>query len=574
MHIFKKVALVAATTFIFASSCYAANGTVTTDALNIRSAPDTNSSILGKAYSGETLNVIGTEGSFYIVNYNGATAYTSKDFVSIDSGSSGTITTSGLNVREKPSSDSASVGKLNTGDTVKIVGSSGGWYEILLHGELRYVHSDYVKKGAAESAPAAASDTGSGETGYITTNGLNVRADASASATVIGKLNTGDTVEITGKSGSWYKISYSGNVGFVSAEYVSKTPGTVSEDMAETGTITTNGLNIRAEASASASVIGKLNTGDTVDVVGKSGSWYKISFSGNTGYISAEYVKITKAAAVTASAQPASGTGYITTDGLNVRSDASAVSSVIGKLNYGDKIEITGKSGDWYEISLSDRRGFVHGDYVTKGALPAKTKPMATTAATVITDGLNVRAAATSDAELVDKLYYGDPVKITGKSGEWYEISYSGKTGFVHGDYITTKDVSSSSAGNVSLSRAGGNIVDYSKNFIGVPYVSGGSSPSGFDCSGFTSYVFAHFGYSLPRTAAGQASVGTPVSKNELIPGDLVFFNTYGGISHVGIFTGGDSFIHATVPGDVVKIGSMSTAYYKRTYVTARRIIK
>ena len=110
--------------------------------------------------------------------------------------------------------------------------------------------------------------------------------------------------------------------------------------------------------------------------------------------------------------------------------------------------------------------------------------------------------------------------------------------------------------------------------FIGTPYASGGSSPAGFDCSGFTSYVYSNYGVSLPRTAAGQAGVGVEVSRSDLVPGDLVFFNTFGGISHVGIYVGDNSFIHSTVPGDTVKISSMSSSYYSSRYVCARRVMR
>jgi peptidoglycan DL-endopeptidase CwlO len=116
-------------------------------------------------------------------------------------------------------------------------------------------------------------------------------------------------------------------------------------------------------------------------------------------------------------------------------------------------------------------------------------------------------------------------------------------------------------------SRYGG-VVGIAMGYLGVPYVYGGASPSGFDCSGFIMYVFAQIGVSLPHNAAAQYGYGTPVDRSQLQPGDLVFFN---GLGHAGIYVGGGSFIHAPHTGDVVKISSM-TGWYASTYVGARRL--
>jgi peptidoglycan DL-endopeptidase CwlO len=114
-----------------------------------------------------------------------------------------------------------------------------------------------------------------------------------------------------------------------------------------------------------------------------------------------------------------------------------------------------------------------------------------------------------------------------------------------------------------------GGVVGIAMRYLGTPYVWGGSSPGGFDCSGLVAYVYGQVGVSLPHYTGAQWNVGVPVSSSDLQPGDLVFFD---GLNHVGIYIGGGQFIHAPHTGDVVKISSLSESWYASTYVGARRI--
>lgn len=115
-------------------------------------------------------------------------------------------------------------------------------------------------------------------------------------------------------------------------------------------------------------------------------------------------------------------------------------------------------------------------------------------------------------------------------------------------------------------------VVEYAKQFLGKPYVWGASSGKAFDCSGFTVFIMKKFNVSLPRTASGQFSSGTKVNKEDLQAGDLVFFTTYKkGPSHVGIYIGGNKFIHASSGVDKVTITDLGTQYYNKRYLGARR---
>ena len=220
----------------------------------------------------------------------------------------------------------------------------------------------------------------------------------------------------------------------------------------------------------------------------------------------------------------------------------------------------------------------------------------------VNTEGLIVRKGPTTDSKEIDGLSKNDEVKIIGKEGNWYKIELDGKIGYVSAKYISDTKVpeTTSRSGNTlknenitnvieekqqqeetsqektNTTTTGAAVVEYAKQYLGYKYVSGGASPkSGFDCSGFTQYVYKNFGVSLNRTSSAQIKNGVAVDKNDLQLGDIVIFNDESNtkIGHVGIYIGDGNFIHASNPKDGVKITTLKTGYYKERYVGARRVI-
>ena len=231
-----------------------------------------------------------------------------------------------------------------------------------------------------------------------------------------------------------------------------------------------------------------------------------------------------------------------------------------------------------------------------KAAAEAKAKAAAqlTAAAssgTTLGDGVinasdvRLRSDANTSSSILATLSKGTAVTVLTQSGSWYAVSYNGTNGYVAQQYVTlgtslpAEDTGSSAANdNVSSvppSSSGSSAVSIAYQYLGVPYVYGGASPSGFDCSGFTMYVYNQLGISLPHGATPQLKYGTYVSRSELQPGDLVFFSdgSYPA-SHVGIYVGDDQFIHAsssTGNGYCVCVSSLNTNYYSRNFVGGRR---
>lgn len=192
----------------------------------------------------------------------------------------------------------------------------------------------------------------------------------------------------------------------------------------------------------------------------------------------------------------------------------------------------------------------------------------------VVGDIVNVRTAPNTECEIVAQVWYGVTLDIYSREDNWYKIGTgNGNTAYISADYVSVRPEDIANRGNFT---AGHRVVAMAERYLGVPYVYGGSSPSGFDCSGFTSYVYKQLGYTINRTAHAQLSNGIPVSKNELIPGDLVMFKRPGNstVHHVGIYVGDGMMIHAPQTGDVVKYTSITTGYYGNVYYAARRIVR
>ena len=248
-------------------------------------------------------------------------------------------------------------------------------------------------------------------------------------------------------------------------------------------------------------------------------------------------------------------------DSLYLRSAPGG--SVIATLSQGTTVAVTNNSSEWYKVIVDGKEGYVSGSYLTG---TTATDFSVGSGRITCSSTVNLRSEANTSSSILTSLSNGTAVTITGVSGGWYKVSVNGKSGYIKADYITTSVSSSANMASYSgLSAKRTAVLDYAAKFLGVPYVYGGSTPSGFDCSGFTSYVYKNTVCSIPRVAQAQYDATTRVSRDDLLPGDLVFFGSSAySISHVGIYVGDGQFIHAPHTGDVVKYDSLSGSYATR----------
>lgn len=188
---------------------------------------------------------------------------------------------------------------------------------------------------------------------------------------------------------------------------------------------------------------------------------------------------------------------------------------------------------------------------------------------------LNIRTEANTESSIMGQLVSGDEIDVVELTNDtWVKVRIGDRYGYVAREYLAvSRDAVrlGSRSGKRPVSQ-GQSVVEYAKQFIGTPYVYGGSSPSGFDCSGFVKYVYSHFGVNLTRTSYSQVSEGTYVARENLQPGDLVFFGSASNVHHVGIYVSDGNFIHAPKPGKTVRIETLESGYYNYNYYTARRV--
>ena len=296
--------------------------------LNVREGAGTSSKVIGSLSGNTKVTIVGEEGAFYKIEYKGSHGYVAKEYVKDVTESSnsnqGTQTpekpstpestektgivnvSSSLNVREGASTSSKVIGSLSGNTKVIIVGEEGAFYKIEYKGSHGYVAKEYIKDIKDEvvtepEKPSAPENTE--KTGVVNvSSSLNVREGASTSSKVIGSLSGNTKVTIVGEEGAFYKIEYKGSHGYVAKEYIKDIKDEVvtepekpsnPENSKKTGVVTASkGLNVRKEANTSSQIIGILNSGESVEIIGEENGFYKITYKGQEAYASKNYINI------------------------------------------------------------------------------------------------------------------------------------------------------------------------------------------------------------------------------------------------------------------------------------------
>ena len=263
-----------------------------------------------------------------------------------------------------------------------------------------------------------------------------------------------------------------------------------------------------------------------------------------------------------AESEQAIAVGATTGSSLRLREEPTTSASIVTTLNKGVAVAILDDSTDgWYKISYNGSTGYVSSDYMI-----VDRDNLFTTYGRTNADSVNVRSSASTDSEVLASIATGTIVTINGFENGWYKVTCKyGTEGYIRSDLL---DMTSSATSSSAISET-------ALQHLGTRYVWGGSSAGGFDCSGFTMYVYKQFGYSLPHTATGQwqSDIGTKVSSiSELQPGDLVFFNDPSrnagkACSHAGIYIGNGQHIHASSAKNGVVISSLTSGYYNKYFI-------
>ena len=486
--------------------------------LRLRSEASTSSKIVDTAYDNEVVVVLSKHGDWYKVIYNLQEGYMHSDYLVVKTTGDaelgyGKFNANSVNVRSGPGTSHSAITRGSRGDKAYIIGISNGWYKIIFGEKIGYIRSDYL-----DLTEVPYENRDSKNTPLFFKNGKSTGVTPSAAAL---KGTTTETPKEEPKDEP-----------AESPKEETSSTATASGVKHGIAFITGSGLRLRSKASTNSSIVDSASKNEVVVVISKQGDWYKVIYDLQEGYMHADYLKVQ----TTGNAEL--GYGKFNNSGVNVRSGAGTSYSSLTKGEKGEKAYIIGISNGWYRIIFDGKIGYVRSDYLDLTETPYENK----------------------SSSKSPKFYRGGNSTGVEPSAEALNGSNS------------SANTGSSNTGSVT----GNQIAAKAKQYLGVPYKWGGTSPSGFDCSGFVYYVYRSMGINISRTITTMYKQGTPVSKSDLQPGDIVIFqNTYkSGLSHVGIYVGDGKFIHAPSSGKVVSYADLYSNYYIEHYYGAVRYTK
>ena len=403
-------------------------------------------------------------------------------------------------------------------------------------------------------------------TAKVNVETANLRETADSNSKILEQLSLNEEVEILEKTGDWYKVEARNITGFLrqdlltvneeveqtnnteaNTEEVNNQEETNVESEQETANQTqeetktdTNEETKKVAETTKLKIVPAINATDiievkqdeTVTVIETMNDWVCIQTGTTKGWIRSDKLKSAEEKTTepvveneenTPVEETVLKTLYVTETTVNVRKEPNTTSEVVTKLNLNTQVDVYSEENEWSKVKVNDQEG-----YILTSLLSDKKKEVETTS----------RSATTTRKKTTETKKEEETTPTAPASGK------------------------------------GATVVETAKKYIGYPYVYGASGPSSFDCSGFTSYVFKLHGVTLNRTAKGQYSNGTAVSRSDLQPGDLIMFGpSASGINHVGIYIGGGQIVHAANKSRGVTTDTINSGYYNKNYVGARRVI-
>ena len=409
-------------------------------------------------------------------------------------------------------------------------------------------------------------------TGTINVDVANLRETADAESTILEQITLNQEVEIVGEEGDWYQVTYNRITGYVSKELVTVNSNSettednnqVSENTAEensekvettteegtetdsTEEITLGEYKISEDTrlklipSINATDVIELKTDETVTVTEIMNGWACVETQTTKGWLRKDKLKkdepveepveeVQEEPQEPAQETPIK-TQYVNSTTVNVRQEANTSSTIVTTVALNTEVQVYSEENGWSRVIVNNIEGYISSSLLS------------------------------------------DSKQETSRGQTTSRRTSSTKT-TTNTTSQKTNQTTTAQTASVPASSNGSSIVATAKKYLGYKYTYGGSSPNtGFDCSGFTSYIFKQYGISLNRTAAGQYSNGVAVNRANLQPGDLVMFGK-SGINHVAIYIGGGQIIHSSTPSTGVRIDSLSTGYYNNNYVGARRVL-
>ena len=371
-------------------------------------------------------------------------------------------------------------------------------------------------------------------------------------------------------------------------------------------------------------ILKQLSLNDNVEVLEEANNWCKVKVNNITGYVRQDLLAMenkeeteNKTSNITQTEvkeeQPVTKSTETTSERI-IKEDTklkivpSINATDIVEVKKDEKVNVVESINGWICIQTNVAKGWIREEKLTTKAEIEKQeeakkqeeqkqeeiKPIKT--AYIKETKVNVRKEANQNSEVITKLKLNTSVEVYSEENGWSKVKVDGKEGYISTELLSDKKVEKTENKTTSrsatttrkankeennqettttaVSGKGATVVETAKKYIGCKYVYGASGPNSFDCSGFTSYIFRLHGVNLNRTAKGQYSNGTAVARNSLQPGDLVMFGpSVSGINHVGIYIGGGKIVHAANPSRGVTIDSITSGYYNKNYVGARRVI-